>query len=128
MSPKNRHASLVDSLIVLGGTRIQIIGNATGTSSVKVGRVSVRTTEVMAEASCQMRTLSTLDMELLYLERVASQPSLYPEVKDKPLRPISGYHLCLWLGKRLGLGVEQVKARLEEISELLAENARAVDW
>lgn len=118
----------VGSTIILGGTGSIKIFHELGMDMVQSSRICKRSTEIAAEARGTEGKLTNLHRELMWLERVALQPDLYPEVKDRPMRRISGYHMHLWIGKRLQIGVKDVAVMLDQVEGILRQNMRAESW
>jgi len=124
----NKQSDITGSRIILGGTGTVKIFHQLGMDMVQTSRICTRSTEVAAELLGKEGTLTELHRELMYLERVGLQPDLYPEVADRPMRRISGYHLHLWIGKRVGLGVKDVAVMLDQVEAIMNQNARAHSW
>ena len=125
---KRKRQDTTDSRIILGGTASISVYHELGMDRVQCSRIATRSTEVQAELRSTEGTLTELHREVMYLERVALQPQLYPEVQGRPIRRISGYHLYEWVGKRVGLGVKDVAAILEQVETIMSQNARAQAW
>lgn len=128
MRKRGNSPDITGSVITLGGTRSISVYHELGMDRVQSSRMCKRSTEIAAEALNKTGQLTELHRELMYLERVALQPDLYPEVKGRPLRRISGYHLHEWVGKRLGIGVKDVALMLEQVESILRQNTRAESW
>lgn len=127
MPPKNRHVDITDSLIALGGVRLESVQAVDGYSTIQSGRLSERKTETRAEAGTFIEVLSDLDKHIMYLERVASQPHLYDNIRNRPLRRIAGAALYDWIGKQVGLTRLEVIGRLELIEKVLKGNEASKD-
>lgn len=128
MAKRRASPDVTGSTITLGGVSPVKVYSQFGLDIVLASRTCTRHTETKAEQRAKIGELTELHRELMYLERVCLQPDKYPEVKDRPLRRISGYHMHEWIGKRLQIGVKDVATMLDQVEGLLRQNARAEAW
>src|SRR5690349_23008764 len=90
---KRKQTDITGSTIILGGTGTISVFHELGMDRIQSSRICKRSTEIAAESRSRVGQLTELHREIMYLERVALQPDKYPEVKGRPLRRISGYHM-----------------------------------
>ncbi|MBZ0291408.1 MAG: hypothetical protein K8L99_02465 [Anaerolineae bacterium] len=82
---------------------------------------SNRQTEIACLARMKSkRQVNAIHEKVIHLERVAMQPSRYPDEYDRPKRALFGLALYRWIGKRVGLDYREVSLLLMDASRVMA--------
>jgi hypothetical protein len=76
-------------------------------------------------AQADAAPLQALQERLIELERIAAQPSAYPDEAHRPARPLYGKARYHWIGRRVGMGWREVQFMLQDTERQLICNIRA---